>query len=259
MQTIDQTRQHLIRALGQAGILGHVSLPSGASVSRYTVPPTLNENAGSYPTLTALISIACQAKIAVPISALCLRTRQDKVRHLHLMHGSTSLTTFQRAIIHPSSVNTVVGSERKNEMSILLGYLEKRNNPGSGSVQPFLSNTTYIPPLVYLLFGSHKQELGKKRIRCDNWIIFETGDDAEDVLRLRQYLNRALLRFFAGVALTGQRPLYADQDSDDESPPVQPLSDTEKRELLFLCRDVVRILDKYTEERLKFWDSIKRQ
>lgn len=138
-----------------------------------------------------------------------------------------------------------------------MSFLEKRKlvADGSASSQTSLSNTTYLSPLTYILFGSQKQEVGPSAIRCDGWIVFNAPETLMDVLRLRQYLDRAMLRLFAGLALskTVGRPYSArESETDDAEVKVQPLSMDERKELSLLSRDVVSILNADAEDRIAY-------
>ncbi|KAF9044531.1 P-loop containing nucleoside triphosphate hydrolase protein [Hymenopellis radicata] len=237
--TIDKTRSQILRALGDAGILNLAD--DSKSESGVNMPRELNANAGSYPALMSLIAVASMPKFAICLGGVLYRTKQDN-----------------KAIVHRSSVN----GEKRTLFSTVLSFLEKRNNiaDGSGVSQTSLCNTTSLDILTYVLFGSHKQEIGDTVVRCDDWLVltrYDRNNEAVDVLRLRQYLDRAMLRFFAGLALGAKkRPVRRrsadEQEALDDPGVVQPLTRTELRELSLLSRDVVRILEKYSKEKITY-------
>lgn len=77
--TIAKIRTHLLQSLFDVGVIG-VSAGGTASTSRgASVPPQLNVNGKSLPTLAALIAIASQPKFAIRTSSMTYRTAQDKV------------------------------------------------------------------------------------------------------------------------------------------------------------------------------------
>ncbi len=153
-----------------------------------------------------------------------------------------------------------MNGEKRTLFSIVLSFLEKRNNiaDGSHASQTSLCNTTCLDVLTYVLFGSHKQEIGDTVVRCDDWLVltrYDRNNEAVEILRLRQYLDRAMLRFFAGLALGGRKRPFRQTDERealDDPAAVQPLTRTELRELSLLSRDVVRILDKYNQEKISY-------
>ncbi|KAG6911959.1 hypothetical protein DXG01_000207 [Tephrocybe rancida] len=244
---IQKIKGHLLQSLYHAGV---IDVSAGGAVNgsntSYTVPPELNANGDSLPLLAALISIASQPKFAIRVGERTYRTSQDK-------------TTF----IHPSSVNS-----RRREVpdqdtveKQLFAFTEKRQNvsTGSSSPQTFLVTTTRLDPMTYMLFGAYKLQVVERGLECDNWLpIVGNLDALDDVQHLKSLMEACMLRVFEGITM-GRRhrrgtvpvmPREEAESGDEDDDRDYSLSRDEVKELDLMTRDVVRILNRYSEERM---------
>lgn len=150
----------------------------------------------------------------------------------------------------------------------IYAYTEKRRNATTGSSNPqmFLVGCTRLDPLSYILFGAHHIEVTEKGLICDGWLpVVGNLDALDDIQRLKTLMESCMLRVFEGVSRGRRRrgiqpqriPLPRDdidEESGDEDDPRTrnlTLSGTEIKELDFLTRDIVSVLEKYNEERLR--------
>ncbi|KAJ7492616.1 hypothetical protein FB451DRAFT_1078824 [Mycena latifolia] len=250
--TIQKIKVHLLQALYRAGII-NVSgggIPSGPQATRnLEIPPDLNQNGNSLPLLGALIAIASQPKFAVRSGERSFRTSQDKL-------------TF----IHPSSVNnrkhTLSESEGHHDEKQLYAFMEKRQNTTtSATPQTTLVTTTRLDPLTYMLFGAYKLQVTERGLDCDGWLpIVGNLDALDDIQRLKTLMEASMLRVFEGIIMSKRqaratlpvlpREEEGESEADDEDLRDLSLSREETKELDYLTRDIVRILDRYSEERL---------
>ncbi|KAF9459916.1 P-loop containing nucleoside triphosphate hydrolase protein [Collybia nuda] len=249
---IQKIKGHLLQGLYHAGV---IDVSAGGVIDGsnkvLVVPPELNENGDSLPLLSALISIASQPKFAIRTGEKTYRTSQDKV-------------TF----IHPSSVN-----HRKRELldqegvspgeKQLFAFSEKRQNVsvGSGGAQTFLMTTTRLDPMTYMLFGAYKLEVTERGLECDNWLpIVGNLDALDDVQRLKSLMEGSMLRVFEGIIMgrrhrKGQafpvlpREEESESGDEDDDRTDYSMSREEVKELDLMTRDVVRILNRYSDER----------
>lgn len=154
----------------------------------------------------------------------------------------------------------------------IYAFTEKRQNVSTGSTSPqmFLMGSTRLDPLSYMLFGAYRIDVTERGLECDGWLpVIGNIDALDDIQRLKTLMESCMLRVFEGVSRTRRRgrssrgfetvPRVArprdstDEGSGDEDDPQardHTLSGTEVKELDFLTRDIVRILDRYNEERL---------
>ncbi|KAG6898096.1 hypothetical protein C0992_005423 [Termitomyces sp. T32_za158] len=247
---IQRIKGHLLQSLYHAGVI-HVSaggLVDGTS-TQYTVPPELNANGDSLPLLAALISIASQPKFAIRVGDRTYRTSQDK-------------TTF----IHPSSVNHKKREASNQESGAsgekqLYAFTEKRQNISTGSTntQTFLVTTTRLDPMTYMLFGAYKLQVTERGLECDNWLpIVGNLDALDDVSHLKTLIEACMLRVFEGITM-GRRhrrgivPIMPREEAecgDEDEDRDYSLSRDEVKELDLMTRDVVRILNRYSDERI---------
>lgn len=254
---IEKIKGHLLQSLYRAGVIdvsagGTVSSQSGLS-ARFptTVPAELNTNGDSLPLLAALIAAATQPKFAIRTGERTLRTQQDKM-----------------VFIHASSVNNN-RREPKQEGApekALYSYHEKRQNVSvagsTGTAQTNIVTTTKLDPMTYMLFGAHNLQVSKRGLDCDGWLPITGNLDAlDDIERLKYLMEACMLRVFEGITygrrqrskrrFVTQRRLDDDQESDDEDDNRdRSLSSGEIKELDLLTRDIVRILDRFNEERM---------
>ncbi|KAJ7783789.1 P-loop containing nucleoside triphosphate hydrolase protein [Mycena maculata] len=249
--TIQKIKTHLLQALFRAGVIdvsAGGTAAAGSGMNRNVqVPAALNINGDSQPLLAALIAIASQPKFAIRTGEKSFRTSQDKM-------------TF----IHPSSVNN-----RKHTMSEhhdekqLFAFMEKRQNATTSSApQTNLVTTTRLDPLTYMLFGAYKLQVTERGLDCDGWLpIVGNLDALDDIQRLKTLMESSMLRVFEGIIMSRRQSRAAnlpvlpreeepESEADDEDIKDLSMSREEVKELDFLTRDIVRILNRYSEERM---------
>lgn len=148
----------------------------------------------------------------------------------------------------------------------LFAFTEKRRNVSSagGGAQTFLVTTTRLDPMTYMLFGAYKLEVTERGLECDNWLpIVGNLDALDDIQRLKTLMEACMLRVFEGITM-GKRqrrgqmlpiaPREQESEFEDESGEEDKkdysMSREEVKELDLMTRDVVRILNQYSEERI---------
>ncbi|KAG7099212.1 hypothetical protein E1B28_001079 [Marasmius oreades] len=245
---IEKLKGQLLGSLHKSGVIS-VSAGGGLAGGRYSMPSELNENGGSIPLLSALITSSLQPKFAVRVSERILRTQLDKA-----------------VIIHPSSVNhsnnrNVDGLVANKDVlpKQIYAFGEKRQNIStSSSTATFLVNTTRLEPLTYMLFGAYSMKAVEQGILCDDWITITGNLDAlDDVRELKRLVDACMLRVFEGILMTKRQnrenlPVMSREESEfDEYDGERnlALSPKEMKELDYLSRDLVDILNMYHEER----------
>ncbi|KAJ7786314.1 P-loop containing nucleoside triphosphate hydrolase protein [Mycena metata] len=247
--TVQKTKVHLLQSLFRAGVIDSLNFPpTGPGQGRnMQVPPALNVNGDSQPLLAALIAIASQPKFAIRTGERSFRTSQDKL-------------TF----IHPSSVNNRkhTMTEHQDEKQ-LYAFMEKRQNTTvSSTPQTTLVTTTRLDPLTYMLFGAYKLQVTERGLDCDGWLpIVGNLDALDDIQRLKTLMESSMLRVFEGITMNKRqaratlpvlpREEEAESEADDEEIKDLSLSRDEVKELDFLTRDIVRILNRYSDERAR--------
>ncbi|PPQ80799.1 hypothetical protein CVT25_001924 [Psilocybe cyanescens] len=257
---IQKIKAHLLQALYRAGVIG-VSAggalanvdANNVAIKGLIVPPALNTNRDSFPLLTALITIASQPKFGVRTSERSFRTSTDKV-----------------AAIHPSSVNhpkkmseSVMENSPPNEKQ-LYAFAEKRRNDSLGTGgQTFLVGTTRLDPLTYILFGAYHVEVVERGLECDDWLPI-VGDVRvlDEIQRLKRSMESCMLRVFEGITMSRQRagqslPVLAREDveeefdaDDDDGKRDYSLSSEEVQDLDLMTRDIVGLLNRFSDERI---------
>jgi small subunit ribosomal protein S24e len=171
-------------------------------------------------------------------------------------------------LIHPSSVNHL--KKEVNESAALgagakqlYAFAEKRQNVATGgtNAQMFLVTTTRLDPLSYMLFGAHNVNVTERGLECDDWLPVVGNIDAlDDIQRLKNFMDACMLRVFEGITMQQNRrqnlpnlPRQEELEFEDEADDISKdltLSPTEIKELDLLTRDIVRILNRYNEERI---------
>ena len=149
----------------------------------------------------------------------------------------------------------------------MYAFAEKRQNisvaGSSGQAQMYLVTTTKLDALTYMLFGAYRLEVTRQGIESDGWLPI-TGrhlDALDDVERLRTLMDACMLRVYEGIVHNQRQhhkkslpilPREEESESGDEDATTRDysLSTEEVKELDFLTRDIVRILDSYNEERI---------
>ncbi|EIW86710.1 P-loop containing nucleoside triphosphate hydrolase protein [Coniophora puteana RWD-64-598 SS2] len=255
---ITKIRGSLLQSLHQAGVIdvsagGHEGGRYGGSRrgrDELQVPSELNSNGDSLPLLAALIAIASQPKFAVKTGDRTFRTQLEKV-----------------ALIHPTSVNgrrklsrPLMEDFGNTEQRQLYAFAEKRRNLSTGGNNPqtFMSTTTRLDPLSYMLFGAYEIKDTDRGVECDGWLPL-VGDiyALDDVQRLKTLMESCMLRVFEGIVLGKRSPRelvqrgYGEDEygDDDEARKATALNGHEIRELDLITRDIVRVLNRYSEER----------
>lgn len=267
---IQKIKGHLLQALYHAGVID-VSAGGAASTiqgrgKNLIVPPELNINGDSLPLLAALIAIATQPKFAIRTGEKGFRTAQDKVCFVLMRFFLANLWRSQFTFIHPSSVN-----HRKKELvddtvpteKQLYAFIEKRQNLSSGGSMNnmFLMTTTRLDPMTYILFGAYEIEVTERGLECDGWLpIVGNIDGLDDVQRLKTLMEACMLRVFQGIVMGRQQrhlrnttPISQREEAEsDDSNSMRDysLSSSEIGELDCMTRDIVRILNRYSEERI---------
>lgn len=153
----------------------------------------------------------------------------------------------------------------------IIAFAEKRQNLsmiGSAPGQMYLMGCTRLDPMSYMLFGAYRVEVTATGVECDEWLPIVGNIDAlDDVQRLKTLMDSCMLRVFEGINMSrrqrrDQRGVVAarardtekDESEDDDDDCILPrdltLSTTEIKELDYLTRDIVHILDKFSQERL---------
>jgi small subunit ribosomal protein S24e len=148
----------------------------------------------------------------------------------------------------------------------LYAYTEKRQNISTGSAgvaQMYLITTTRLDPMTYMLFGAYDLVVTERGLDCDGWLPIVGNLDALDgIQRLKTLMDSCMLRVFEGITM-GRRhrrrtmPLpvlpreeEAESGDDDDERKDYAMSPTEVKELDIFTRDIVRILNRYSDERI---------
>jgi hypothetical protein len=146
----------------------------------------------------------------------------------------------------------------------MYAYAEKRQNLSTGSAASmFLVTTTRLDPMTYVLFGAYEIQVTERGLDCDGWLPIVGNIDAlDDVQRLKMLMEACMLRVFEGIVMGRQKRNWRDmvpilpreeaeaESDDDDLRKDYSLSAEEIRELDLLTRDIVGILNRYSEERI---------
>ncbi|KAF9015164.1 P-loop containing nucleoside triphosphate hydrolase protein [Cyathus striatus] len=246
---IEKIRTHLLKALYHAGVIDVSAGGRLETTPAFRAPPELNINGESLPLLAALIAIASQPKFAIRTGEKTFRTAKEKIVFIH-----PSSVNFRRKEQLPDEDSSIVVEKQ------LYAFAEKRRNvSGTGSAQTYLVTNTRLDPMTYMLFGAYNLEVTERGMECDNWIpIVGNLDALDDIQRLKALMEGCMLRVFEGITMSrrgrSQRlpilPREEEPESEDEEDRDYSLSRDEVKELDFLTRDVVNILNRYSEERI---------
>ena len=272
--TIQKIKDHLLQSLYQAGVI-EVSAGGSATTAfgrgkKLSVPPELNTNGDSLPLLAALIAIASQPKFAIRTGERGYRTPQDKVGNYDVRHCIVlTQPSLQMTLVHPSSVNYRKKDPNEKDTPSgekeLYAFAEKRQNLSTGgpSSNMFLVTTTRLDPMTYVLFGAYEIEVTERGLDCDGWLpIVGNIDGLDDIQRLKTLMEACMLRVFEGIVMGRQKRHRSDMisvlpreeaesdDDDDDMKKDYSLSSEEIRELDLLTTDIVRILNRYSDERV---------
>jgi hypothetical protein len=116
--------------------------------------------------------------------------------------------------------------------------------------------------MTYMLFGAHVLEVSERGLECDGWLPMQGNIDAlDDIQRLKTLLDACMLRVFDGITrerrhqqrslplrnipLVGEAESGDEDDSDDKT-----MTAAEVKELDRFTHKLVRILNRYNEERM---------
>ena len=147
----------------------------------------------------------------------------------------------------------------------LYAFAEKRQNLSGGpsSTSMMLVTTTRLDPMTYVLFGAYEIEVTERGLDCDGWLpVVGNVDALDDIQRLKTLMERCMLRVFEGIINGRQKqrwrgniPIMSreegeSEDEDTGSRRDYSLSSDEVRELDLMTRGIVRILNRYSEERV---------
>jgi small subunit ribosomal protein S24e len=177
-------------------------------------------------------------------------------------------------LIHPSSLNN-----RKRDVSNfqegkiigkqIIAYAEKRQNismaGSSGNAPMYLATTTRLDPMTFVLFGAYQIAVTAQGLECDEWLpIVGNVDALDDLQSLKTMMESCLSRVFEGLAMRRSRvslrtaavsPREEEESGDEEDTRENRkstfLSTEEVKELDFLTRGIVSILNQYAEERME--------
>lgn len=120
--------------------------------------------------------------------------------------------------------------------------------------------------MTYMLFGAYNTAASERGLICDEWLPIVGNTDAlDDIRALKTRLEGCMLRVFEGIHHSRQklsrntvlarraREFEEDEAEDDgasDAALTDPsLSPTEVKELDYITRDVVQILNRYADER----------
>jgi len=279
---IQKIKVHLLQSLYHAGVIDvSIGTTEQAWVGRrreVTIPPELDINRKSTPLLVALIAVASQPNFAVRTGEKSYRTSQDKVPRSPLFSYLDLLTQphpLQQVFIHPSSVN-----HRKKEMpppdntplreKQIIAFAEKRQNISvvTNNPQKFIVTTTRLDPMSYMLFGAYNIQVAGRGLECDGWLPVLGNQAALDqISRLKESMDLCFLRVYEGIIMAKRnrhgrvimpRPEEKEEESDDDGDGETgqahardlSLSSTEIEEFEEFTRNLVYILNQYSDERI---------
>jgi small subunit ribosomal protein S24e len=152
----------------------------------------------------------------------------------------------------------------------LYAFAEKRQNVSvvaNSQPQKFLVTTTRLDPMTYVLFGAHKIVVAERGLECDEWLPIVGNIDAlDDIQRLKYLMEGCFLRIFAGIIAdrrqqnTRSVPMpmsrrdaenEEESGSEDDELKDHSLTKVEVAEFNQFTRDIVRVLNRYNEERIQ--------
>lgn len=165
-------------------------------------------------------------------------------------------------MVHPSSVNSPTRNDRKGadfERSLYAYAEKKQNTTANSSPTTFLCTTTQIDPMIYILFGANDVQMGDGMLNCDDWLPVVGNMDALQVIqKLRTIMDDAMLRVYEGLVLK-QRSFRREKDAHQSGRlHPSPLSESEVVEIDVFTREIVRVLNRYSEERRQFISRLDR-
>lgn len=134
------------------------------------------------------------------------------------------------------------------------------------SPQTYLITTTRLDPMTYMLFGAYEIQVTERGLECDGWLpIVGNVNVLDDIQRLKTVMESCMLRVFEGIVMARRKRRQAltpqisgsdenESECEDEGTLNKDytLSATEIKELDFMTTDIVRILNRYSDERIAY-------
>jgi len=186
-----------------------------------------------------------------------------------------NLYPSQTTLIRSSSVNnrkrdiSTISQEGKVIDKQIIAYGEKHQNistAGSSTNAPmFLTTTTKLDPMTFVLFGAYRIAVTAQGLECDEWLPIVGNIYAlDDIQKLKVMMEACVSRVFEGLAMQRTRfshrivavsPRDEEESGDEEeareSHKTYSLSTEEVKEFDHLTRGIVSILNHYAEERME--------
>jgi small subunit ribosomal protein S24e len=151
----------------------------------------------------------------------------------------------------------------------IIAFAEKRQNVSvvTNNPQKFIVTTTRLDPMSYMLFGAHSIQVSGRGLECDEWLPI-IGNQAvlDQIARLKEAMDLCFLRVYEGITMAKRnrngriiipRPEEKEEESDDDGDEGEQgherdlsLSSTEIGEFEDLTRNLVYILNQYSDERI---------
>jgi hypothetical protein len=178
-------------------------------------------------------------------------------------------------LIHPSSLNNrkrdaSTGSQEGRVIDKqIIAYGEKRQNismaGSSGNAPMFLVTTTRLDPMTFVLFGAYQIAVTAQGLECDEWLPIVGNIYAlDDIQKLKSMMEACMSRVFEGLAMQRSRfpvrraavsPREEEESGDEEDTRENrknsSLSTEEVKDLDYLTRGIVGVLNHYAEERME--------
>jgi small subunit ribosomal protein S24e len=148
---------------------------------------------------------------------------------------------------------------------------------GSGPGQMYLVGCTRLDPMTYVLFGAYNLTASSEGLKCDDWLPLVGHFDAlDDIRSLKVIMESCMLRVFEGInsmevsqRRSGSAPSTAgkyvppfrrqnrdneenesgEEDDGEQKRNKGQLTKDEIKELDVFTHEIVRILDRYADER----------
>lgn len=164
-------------------------------------------------------------------------------------------------MIHPTSVNYRKRNAPPSDIQSpgekqIYAFADKRKNVTAANSPTFLVTTTRLDPMTYLLFGAYNIEVTERGLECDNWLpVVGNLDALDDIQRLKILMEACMLRVFEGIVMSHgnkrlTQPIQSREDEIEDHRAKASLSKEEMKELDLMTRDVVNILNRFSDERI---------
>lgn len=152
----------------------------------------------------------------------------------------------------------------------IIAFAEKRQNISvvANNPQKFIVTTTRLDPMSYMLFGAYNIQVARRGLECDEWLPVIGNQAALDqISRLKEAMDLCFLRVYEGIVMAKRnrhgrvimpRPEEKEEESDDDEDDETgqdrardlSLSSTEIGEFEDLTRNLVYVLNQYSDERI---------